>query len=436
MKAFIVNLLKKKILVGRRRAISGIIKYQLRKWMFYTATGKSDLNIVKREEIVKNSEKYHVLQFGSEESIVLSQPYNSSDKLPSFIIKRVGTITLRKPFVFEVANAELIGPAAVGFDQDGSLISETVPTIKNLEKYLPTRTLISKKLPSFGTLQVDTACSLINWWHTNYYHWFMQSLIKLEGLEYYQEQTGKKPVLIIPSNLPRWKIESLRLLGYEADDCIQWNMSRIKVERLVVPSFRHGPNGIMSATGCRWLRQRIFSNLPDVESKQLSFSSRIYISRPKTVGRYLINEDEVLEALTPFGFVAYTLENLSLSDQVKLFSQAEIVVSAHGAGLTNMIFAQNLIVIELFGSFGIPTLFLLAKALGFQYGCLMSDHNGRNQYSEKFNGIMVDIDKFQAQYNGIMVDVARLRDLVAEMLHIYSDRKPANTAYPTESRLP
>jgi len=47
--------------------------------------------------------------------------------------KRVGTITLRKPFVFEVANAELIGPAAVGFDQDGSLISETVPTIKNLE---------------------------------------------------------------------------------------------------------------------------------------------------------------------------------------------------------------------------------------------------------------------------------------------------------------
>jgi len=62
---------------------------------------------------------------------LLSQPYNSSDKLPSFIIKELAY--LRKPFVFEVANAELIGPAAVGFDQDGSLISETVPTIKNLE---------------------------------------------------------------------------------------------------------------------------------------------------------------------------------------------------------------------------------------------------------------------------------------------------------------
>jgi hypothetical protein len=257
----------------------------------------------------------------------------------------------------------------------------------------------------------------------------MQSLIKLEGLEYYQEQTGIKPVLIIPSNLPKWKIESLRLLGYEPDDCIQWNRSRIKVKQLVVPSFRHGPNGLMSATACRWLRQRMFSNLPDLGSQQLSFSSRIYISRPKTVGRHIINEDEVMEALTPFGFVAYTLENLSFSDQVRLFSQAEVVVSPHGAGLTNIIFAENLIVVELFGSFGIPTLFLISKALGFHYGCLMSDPHGRNQYSKKFNGIMVDIDKFQAQYNNIMVDVARLRDLVAEMLDVYSDRKPVNSAY-------
>jgi len=35
------------------------------------------------------------------------------------------------------------------------------------------------------------------------------------------------------------------------------------------------------------------------------------------------------------------------SDQVRLFSQAEIVVAPHGAGLTNILFAENLIVIEL-----------------------------------------------------------------------------------------
>jgi len=98
--------------------------------MFYTATGKSDLNI-KREEIVKNSENtmFYNLVLRNQSYLVSHTTVQIS---PSFII-RVGTITLRKPFVFEVANAELIGPAAVGFDQDGSLISETVPTIKNLE---------------------------------------------------------------------------------------------------------------------------------------------------------------------------------------------------------------------------------------------------------------------------------------------------------------
>lgn len=53
--------------------------------------------------------------------------------------------------------------------------------------------------------------------------------------------------------------------------------------------------------------------------------------------------------MSPLGFVAYTLEDMSFSDQVRLLSQAEMVVAAHGAGLTNIIFSQNLIVIELFG---------------------------------------------------------------------------------------
>jgi hypothetical protein len=399
MTSFIVNVLKKKILVGRSRVIIGKIKYPLRKLIFSSARKNFGLNIVTRRELSSNSEKYHVLQFGSEESIVVSEPNNRSDELPSLIKSKIGTFTLKKPFVSEVPNAELIGSTAVGFDEDGNMIPETVAP-NNLKLGLPTRTFILKNLPSFGAPQLDTVCSL---WRTNYYNWLVDCLTRIEGLEYYQEQTGRKPVLIINSNPPPWKLESLRLLGYEPDDCVQWNMSRLKVKRLVVPSFRRG-GSLLSPTACHWVRQRIFSNLPNVGSKKLSFSSRIYISRPQTVGRQLINEDDVMEALAPFGFVAYTLETMSFSDQVKLFSQAEIVVAPHGAGLTNMIFAQKLAVIELFGSYVVPSFFLLAKALGFQYACLTPNHNGKNQYSEKFGGIMVDI--------------AKLRDLVAEMLYI------------------
>jgi len=326
-----------------------------------------------------------------------------------------GTINYSKPFIAEVANAKLIGSDAVGFDEDRNLLSETIPTSGNLEDCLPTQTLFLSKLPDFGVPQLDTACSLLNFRSTNYYHWMTDSLLRLEGLEYYQRQTGRKPTLIIDSNPPSWQTESLRLLGYEPDDYIPWNGSRLKVERLVIPSLRLKQRS-PSPSACRWLCQTMLNNLPNVASENLSFSSRIYISRPKKVGRNVINEDEVMEALTPFGFVAYTLESMSFADKVRLFSKAEIVVAPHGAGLVHTIFApQNLVLIEIFGYFIAAEYFLIAKTMGFHYRHLWCNPEQKTQYVARFKGIIVDIPK--------------LKELVAEMLDIHSDRKLVDTVY-------
>jgi hypothetical protein len=425
MISFLAKFLKEKILVGSKRGfIFRRIKEPLRAWFASTATEKIGLkiNIVTRKELFEETEKYHILQFGSEESIVISEPHNdlSAEKLPWSIARTIGTFTVEKPFVLEVANAELVGPTAIGFDEDGSLIQETVigkinTPLSRLINRLPVRTFISQKLPSFGSPQVDTAFSLVNPWSNGYFHWIIDCLARLEGAEYYQQQTGRKPLLIIDKNLPKWKIESLRLVGYEPDDCIPWNESRIKVKQLVVPSFRREGN-IVPPSACQWLRQRMLSNLPDVGNKKPSFSSRIYISRTKKTGRNIINEDEVLKALTSFGFVAYTLENISFADKVRLLSQAEIVVAPHGAGLINTIFApQNLILIDLFGSYGTPCFLALAKALGFHYGCLGSAGNNQGSYRNE-------------SYNDFSVDVPKLRALVAEMLYIYSDRQSRGNA--------
>jgi capsular polysaccharide biosynthesis protein len=422
MISFLVKLLKKKILVGKHRTfITQKIKEPFRAWIVSILTRKLGLkiNFLTREEIFDKSEKYQVFQFGSKESIIYSEPYQFSDELPHAIAIFSGnTLTLEKPFVLEVANAELVGPMAIGFDEDGRIISETTngaPPNSALLTKIPIQSLILKKLPNFGTPQVDAAYSLVNPWSQGYFHWIVDCLARLEGVEYYQQQTGRKPLLIIESNPPKWKIESLRLLGYEPDDCIPWNGSRLKVKRLVVPSFRR-ERAIISASACRWLCQRMLSNLPDGSSEKLSFSLRIYISRTKKTGRNVINEEQVLKALTPFGFVAYTLENMSFPAQVRLFSQAEIVVAPHGAGLTNTIFApQNLIIIELFGSYSNVGFFVIAKGLGFHYGCLGPVGNKERNQSEKYNGIIADIPK--------------LRALVTAMLDTYSDRQPVEITY-------
>jgi len=325
---------------------------------------------------------------------------------------------LTQPCVLEVQNAKLVGAIAVGFDESGSIISETVSGNPDCIKYIPAQILLLEKLSNWIAPQLEAACSLTNW-NSGYSHWLIDCLTRLEGIEYYQAQTGIKPTLIIHANPQEWQKESLKLLGYNPDDCIQWSDSSIKVKRLVVPSFRREYN-IISPKVCQWLRQRLMSNLPDSNS-DLSFSPRIFLSRPKSAGRNILNEDEVMAVLAPLGFVAYTMEELSFTDEIRLFSQAEIVIAPHGAGLTNMIFApQNLIVIDLFGSFGTPCFFALAQALGFHYGCLGEGFDPKNK---------------TGKYKGITVDIAKLQVLLQKMLDTRDgDRQVASveeTLFPT-----
>lgn len=109
-------------------------------------------------------------------------------------------------------------------------------------------------------------------WGRNYYHWLLDCLTRLEGLEYYQNQIGLKPSLIIESNPTAWQVDSLKLLGYEPTDCITWNYPRMQVGRLVIPLFRRSlENGGVLPMACRWLRQRMLNNIAGSESRDLFF---------------------------------------------------------------------------------------------------------------------------------------------------------------------
>jgi hypothetical protein len=282
--------------------------------------------------------------------------------------------TIEQPFVCEVANAELIGPTAIGFDEDGHIIHETtmLPFKEILvEKGIPARALLQKLLYKTSDCELDNACSLVFTWNKNYHHWLVDTLTRIEGLVHYKKQTGNHPTLIIESTLTSTQIESIKLLGYDPSKCIRWNMSKVKVKRLVIPCFRR--NERVSPKACLWLRQRMLNNLPEITSQTPFLSPKILISRRKALFRRIVNEDEILKILTPLGFVPYVLEEMSFSDQVRLFSQAEIIIAPHGAGLTNMIFSRNPIIIELFGPrnmYNNIDFFALAQSLGFKYGFL------------------------------------------------------------------
>jgi hypothetical protein len=90
---------------------------------------------------------------------------------------------------------------------------------------------------------------------------------------------------------------------------------------------------------------RAFQEGLDLESNSdtESFHSKyrkIYISR-KNSKRPLPNEEQIEKLMQSNGYEIVYLETIPLDLQIKIFSHAEIVCGAHGAGLYNIVWAKN-----------------------------------------------------------------------------------------------
>ena len=67
----------------------------------------------------------------------------------------------------------------------------------------------------------------------------------------------------------------------------------------------------------------------------------IYISRRKARGRFILNEEALEAMLAEFEAESVCLEDFSFKEQVTLMQRTRLLISIHGAGLTNMMFMQE-----------------------------------------------------------------------------------------------
>ncbi len=367
------------------------------------------IKIITNNQLLTNQEGYVNLTYALKE-YVSPQPPNNIGEIPESIKVTSLPFSINRPIVSEIENAQLIGDIAVGFDKEGNIIAETTqPPLGDLsprfDGSISVESLFLKKIPLAKRYHLGSACSLVNFRSKSYYHWFLDCLTRLEGLEYYQKYTGDKPLLIIDSNPTSWQIESLKFLGYEPGTYVYWDKSKkIHLKKLIVPTFRQ-PGNWISPSALHWLRGQILKTIQNqnANKNQYSFSPRIYISRSKASGRRVINEEKLIELLHQFGFVRYTLEDMSLWEQIQLFSSAEIVIAPHGAGLTNIIFSQKPItVIEFVNPWVSPHYYLISTILGFTYWCFEC-HQPYLQKLRKGKGDMI-------------VDVESLHHLLKQLI--------------------
>lgn len=176
-------------------------------------------------------------------------------------------------------------------------------------------------------------------WAHNYFHWMTESLPLI--LAAYQKKNI--PVLLSKQHLKYPHIKaSLDLLNIPF--CDYDLKSSVKVKKLYAIQLP-----IVS-----FYNEFLLNNFKNTAIDLLSLTSEkkpyrnIYISRKKATKRKIINEEKLLSILTENHFELIYMENYSIADQIKILFESKVVISSHGAGLTNILFMQpNTSVIEL-----------------------------------------------------------------------------------------
>ena len=184
-------------------------------------------------------------------------------------------------------------------------------------------------------MRVDTPCVFLGG-DDNYAHWFYRYLTRLALLDDLPE-LGALP-LLIGGDLKPYQRETLALLGYGEDRVVSVpRHTAIHCSDIHVPLCLWTDNEPITR-GIHWLRNQ---SLATFDSPATPHGRRLFISRRDAPSRYLENEEAVMSALEPFGIERVELSKFSFVEQASMFSETELVVAPHGAGLANLIFAPE-----------------------------------------------------------------------------------------------
>jgi hypothetical protein len=359
--------------------------------------------LLNRTDLLKSISKKRYWHLGSEESLKFVSPSAPEKEILPAFKKYSGHYQIMPPFVCEIQNAELVGPYAIALNQWNEVILETAGCRRWIfENCQPAMILERKKYPIERT--IDVACSMIMHWSHGYYHWITECLTMIEALKFYEGQTGRRPLIIVPREFQPWMRESLELMGYGTKDRLLWDYSRVKVRKLIVPSNRRyhetNPDDLFSPGACDWLRKAFTQRVKD-EGGESNLPKKIYISRSKAKSRRVKNENELINVLHGFGFSRVVLEEMSFAQQVRLFSHVETVIGAHGAGLVNLCFSHKCRVIEFIPNVNVHShYFVLAAAANLPYGFLECPATENNE-----NDMVVSMEKLVQLIKDMRMDV-------------------------------
>jgi capsular polysaccharide biosynthesis protein len=175
----------------------------------------------------------------------------------------------------------------------------------------------------------------------NYYHWLNDVLPRIK---LYEQVLDKIDHFCIASNVPDKFLAVLPNFGIpENKILLVEEKEKLHFDYLYVSSLP-GSEGRSPQWAVDYMREKLVKG---PASKQPF--KKIYFKRGVVSERKILNEDAIIKSLQAIGFEIIDPGTLSISGQVDLMQDAKLVISAHGAALSNLLFSRdNVAIIEIF----------------------------------------------------------------------------------------
>jgi len=245
----------------------------------------------------------------------------------------------------------------------------------------PSRAAISLIAGRNGSIpRLDTAVSLRCVGEGNYWHFFDDLLSKLRLVD--ELDLPKDVPLLVGSRVWRQPFFAQAIARGRLRER-NWveHTSMLEIQRLVIPV----PMSLQKAN-LEYALQMLDPPTPRPSGR------RIFLNRGPRRERLLLNFPDLRDVLAGFDFEIVDTDEMSLAQQMELFSQARMVVANHGAGLANLLFriGQPLELVELFApDFISPHFVWLAHAFGFGYDAVVGAPAGHGHFR-------IDLDELRA----------------------------------------
>jgi capsular polysaccharide biosynthesis protein len=236
-------------------------------------------------------------------------------------------------------------------------------------------------------------------------HWFIDVLPRLHLLR----ESGlydKVDWFLVPSIRYDYQRETLELLGISADKIIEGDKyTHITADCIIASTAPRGNHTLVPQWLCNFIQSSFLPYADEEDELITPEAPSLYISRSDSSLRVVLNENELMEALTPFNFQKIISSKLTIKEKVKLFSKANVVMGATGAGLISLFFCKpGTKVVEIFNEgFVVEPFYDIATKLDLDYNYIICP-NKRKVYN--FD---------QGQRANITVQIGKVVDLLQNL---------------------